>query len=165
MVLSQHIVGGRVLYIQHRLTTSDIWKWGIFNKYLQTRKLEKYISLRLKINQELSNWGNQNISFLFCQQQNSIFKVSMVLSQHILSTYFLANIFINTFLWKCFERFFSRVLSQHIVGWSILCTAQAVYRYLPIICLLVLILTTYCCKALAGVASDLSFRGLCHLKS
>ena len=89
-----------------RQTTSDIWKWGTFDKYLQTRKLEKYISLRLKINQELSNWGNQNISFLFLSTtklhlqsfngSQSTYPFNILLGKHIYK-----YIFVEMF-WKVF---------------------------------------------------------------
>ena len=36
----------------------------------------------------------------------TVIRIKLYKKKHILSTYFLANIFINTFLWKCFERFF-----------------------------------------------------------
>ena len=45
-------------------------------------------------------------------------------------------------------------LSQHI--FFIILLGKYILKY---------ILTTYCCKALAGVATEISFRGLCHLKS
>ena len=62
MVLSQHIVGGSVLYIRHRQTTSDICKRGTWDKYLQNSfcgsyRLTTYCEAVAPAASDLSKWG------------------------------------------------------------------------------------------------------------